>query len=753
MTIILAMTNTLPLKQKPRNPDLSSPRYASRLSSGLALLFMAYVAPGWADDLQGSVDEITVKAKSTHSKADAYYQKDAGAATRTNTPAMETSQAVNILSRQVLDDIHATRLDDTLELVSGVSRQNNFGGLWDNFAIRGFAGHDNTGPAMLRNGFSGNRGFNPPRDTANTERVEFLKGPAAALYGNSEPGGTLNVVTKKPQFKASNSAEVYAGSYDTYRSVIDSTGPLSENLAYRLIVAAEDKGSFRDHVDSERLLLSPSLTWLISPSTTLNYELEYLKHRTPLDRGIALRDSNGRRLHHIHRNRFLGDPEAGDITMEAFTHQLSLEHEFSQRWRGRLGVAYKLNRTDGDALETRPGFSFISPAGDVRRRLRQRDLDSNDLNLLAELNGQFDTAGLQHDLLIGMEAYRFENQQWLGNNNGVGNALSINQYSPRYHIALPSSFTVASNFREQQTNIALFLQDQLSLDEHWKLMAGVRLESYRQELHNRLNNSITRQDHSVLSPRLGLTYVVNPTLSLYTSFSRSFRPNAGTAGGNQFGLDASGDAFDPERGRAWESGIKYQAPDQRLGATLAVFDITKTNVLTNNPSQPDFSIAAGEVRSRGIEFDLSGQLTERIRLIGSYTFTDAYLGKDLKISPIPGLLPDGIVAAGSRLSNIPRHSASAMLMHEQPLAGGGKLGVGGGFSYVGKRADSSEDLFELPSYVTVRLMSYWQMNPKLRLSLDVSNLFDREYYASSYNSSWIMPGTPRMITLGLQAKF
>lgn len=731
---------------------------ASFLTTGLTLIMLTCAEPGLAQDQQNGdsedrLEEITVKAKSTHSKADAYYQKDAGAATRTNTPGMETPQAVNILSRQVLDDVRATRIDDTLELVSGVSRQNNFGGLWDNFAIRGFAGHENTGPAMLRNGFSGNRGFNPPRDTANTERVEFLKGPAAALYGNSEPGGTLNVVTKKPQFKASNSAEVYAGSYDTYRSVIDSTGPLSETLAYRLIVAAEDKDSFRDYVGSERLLLAPSFTWLLTPSTTVNYELEYIKHRTMLDRGIALRDSNGKRLSNVRRERFLGDPGTGDITMEAYTHQLSLEHEFSERWRARLGLAYKQNSTKGDSLETRPGLSFTTPAGDIRRRLRSRDADSNDLSLLAELNGQFETAGLQHDLLLGMEAYRFDQKQWMGSNNGVGTALSINEYRPVYHIALPSSVSTASNFREEQTDIALFVQDQLSLNEQWKLMGGLRLESYRQELHNRMNNRTARQDHSVLTPRMGLTYVVNPTLSLYTSFSRSFRPNAGSAGGGQFGVDASGEAFDPEHGRAWETGLKYQSPDQRLGATLALFDITKTNVLTSNPSQPEFSVAAGEVRSRGLELDLSGQLSDRIRLIASYAFTDAYLGKDLNLSAIPGLLPDGVVSAGSRLSNIPRHSANAMLMHEQRLSTGGKLGFGGGFSYVGARADSPEDLFELPSYVTARMMSYWQIDEKLRLSLDISNLFDRKYSAFSYNSSWVMPGTPRMITLGLQAKF
>ncbi|MCB5190596.1 TonB-dependent receptor [Methylobacillus arboreus] len=710
-----------------------------------ALLAIACTSHAETTENPDQLEEITVKATTTRNKASDYYQKDAGGATRTDTPLQETSQSVKIISRQVLDDIHATRLDDTFDLVSGVSRQNNYGGLWDNFAIRGFAGHDNTGPAMLRNGFSGNRGVNPPRDTANTERVEFLKGPAAALYGNSEPGGTLNVVTKKPQFKSSNVAEVYAGSYDTYLTSIDSTGALSENLAYRMIVAAEDKGSFRDYVDSERLLIAPSFTWLLGPSTTLNYELEYLKHRTPIDRGIALRDSNGNRLPHIKLSRFLGEPNAGDVTMEAYTHQLSLEHEFSERWRGRIGIAYKDNKTEGNTVEQLTGINRVTPGGTVSRRQRGRDFDSDDLSLQAELNGKFETGSINHDFLVGIEAYRFNNHQIQLTSAAVA---PINLYAPVYGQQALPHLTTLSDFKEKQTDIALFVQDQLSLTEKWKLMGGLRFESYRQELHTRHNSPGTeaKQDHFVVSPRAGITYVASPQVSLYGSFSRSFRPNSGAAGGSQYGLDATGKGFNPERSRAFELGLKYQSLNQRLGGNIALFDITKHNVLTADPADPGFSIAAGEVRSRGLELDLSGQLTECLRLIASYAYVDAYLGKDLQAA-------SSIVEAGSRLMNIPKHSANTLLMHEQPLTNGGKLGLGGGFSYVGKRTDGPEALFDLPSYVTVRLMTYWQIDEKLRLSFDVTNLFDREYYTSSYTNTWAMPGTPRMMTLGLQAKF
>ena len=719
-------------------------------------LLMSATYPSYAAEPaenSGVLEEVTVKASST-SQANNYYQRDAGASTRTDTPQQETSQAVKIISRQALDDIQATRVADTYDLVSGVSRQNNFGGLWDNFAIRGFAGHENTGPAMLRNGFSGNRGYNPPRDTANTERVEFLKGPAAALYGNSEPGGTLNVVTKKPQFKASNVAEIYAGSYDSYRSSIDSTGPITENLAYRMIIATEDNDGFRDYVDSKRLLIAPSFTWLLGPATSLTYELEYLKHQLPMDRGIPLRDINGNRLHNIKRERFLGEPNTGDFKMEAYTHQLTLDHEFSDQWRGRAGIVYKDNSTDGGSLETIPALNRISPNGDVQRQWRIRDYQSTDLSVQADLNGKFKTGSISHDFLVGMEAYRFHNDQYMVSMRN-GTAWNTNVYNPVYGFTQPSlnQFSIATNFYEKQTDVALFVQDQLSLTEKWKLMGGLRFESYRQDLDNKITDRTAKQDHFVTSPRAGLTYIINPEVSLYTSWSRSFRPNAGVAGGGSFGVDATGNGFEPERGTAFEVGMKYQSADQRLGGSIAVYDMTKKNVLTNDPGNPTFSIAAGEVRSRGLELDLNGQITDRLRAIASYAYTDAYIGKDLLVSVTPVTVPTGVIASGSRLSNIPKHSANALLMHEQTLANRGKLGLGGGFTYVGKRADSTEDVFELPSYVTVRLTTYWQIDPKLRLSFDVTNLFDREYYASSYNSTWVLPGAPRMMTLGLQAKF
>ncbi|RZJ08313.1 MAG: TonB-dependent siderophore receptor, partial [Acidovorax sp.] len=204
------------------------------------------------------------------------------AATRTDTPLIETPQAVRVVPQQLMEDLGATRLADTVDYVSGITRLNDFGGTWDNYAIRGFS---NTDGGQLLNGFASNRGYGPQRDIASVERIEFLKGPAAALYGSSEPGGTLNIVTKKPQFTAAHKAGVQVGGQGYRRATLDTTGPLGANVAYRLNVAAEDGASRTALVDNRKLVVAPSLTWNLGANTVLNYEAEFIRIRTPLDRG------------------------------------------------------------------------------------------------------------------------------------------------------------------------------------------------------------------------------------------------------------------------------------------------------------------------------------------------------------------------------------------------------------------------------------------------------------------------------------
>jgi iron complex outermembrane recepter protein len=641
--------------------------------------------------------------------------------TKSDLPLRELPQSVRVISRQAIDDLGAIRLDDVLDYVGGISRQNNFGGLWDNIAIRGLPGNENTGMAMLRNGFAANRGFNAPRDLADVERVEFLKGPAAALYGASEPGGTVNLVTKKPLWRTGTSAELYAGNYDSYRAAIDTTGPLGQSFAYRVNAAWEDRGSFRDFVKTERAVFAPAFTWKIGANTTLDYNGQWLRHRTPLDRGVQ---AIGGVLGSVARSQFPGEPNDGDVTVENTSHQLVIEHEINSAWRARTALGTRDGTLNG--LSTEPS-SIRSDNRTLWRQRRERDYKSDDVSLQGELLGRLKTGAIGHDLLLGVETYRFNLDQRMRRINPSAAApYAIDLLAPVYGqvppVPLPNTDT-----REEQRGAALTVQDAISFGSHWRAVAGVRIDRVRQSLDNRRSGVRTEQNPTETLPRLGISYLPNAQWTLYVNAGKSFRANAGS--------NAAGQAFEPESGTAYELGAKWESRDKRLGATLAVFDITKRNVLVADSANPGFSVTAGKVSSTGMEFDLAGQVTKHWRVTGSVSYADVDAG------------------GGARLLNVPKINGSLLAVYESTFARGSRYGIGGGVTHMGKRLGETGTSFELPAYTTAKLVAYWAATPTLRVSLDVDNLFDRTYYTSSFSRVWVTPGTPRNVMLGVQAKF
>jgi iron complex outermembrane receptor protein len=664
------------------------------------------------------------------------YHADEAAGAKTDLPLRELPQSVRIVTRQAIDDLGATKLDDVLDYVGGVSRQNSFGGLWDNIAIRGLPGNENTGMATLLNGFSSNRGFNAPRDLAGVERIEFLKGTAAALYGSSEPGGTLNIVSKRPLWKAAHSVEGYVGSYGQKRGAFDSTGPIGENFAYRLNVAVEDRDSFRDHVSAERGVIAPAFTWKLGRDTVLEYSGELLRHATPLDRGVVAVNN---RLGAIPRSRFLGEPADGDVTVENQTHQFILSHEWNPTWRSRLGLSYRETSVNGFATEA---AALRADNATLTRQRRFRDFDSDDIALQAELQGNVKTGAIEHELLFGLETFRFSmDSLMLRANPTTARPYAIDIYNPVYGQAQPVPGRNTDRL-EHQRNTALYLQDAIKLAPEWRLVAGVRADSYRQSLEDRITGTTARQQPSSSSPRIGLAWLPTPQWTFYANAGRSFRPNVGA--------DFASQGFEPETGRALELGTKWESADRRMGATAALFDIRKRNVLTADPVNSGYSVAAGEIRSRGLEFDFAGQLTTNWRLNASLVLNDVEITKD------------NTLEVGGRLLNVPKINGSVLAVYENAFANGQRYGIGGGVTHVGKRlgeartqaeADAATPAFLLPSYTTAKLVAYWRINPNLRATLDVDNLFDTTYYTSSYSRLWVAPGTARTITVGLQAKF
>ena len=694
-----------------------------------AMLPAAAAAQAPAEPAIQSVEVVGRRASGS------YYSGEA-AGTKTTMALQELPQAVRVMSRQSLDDLGALRIDDAFDYVGGVSRQNNFGGMWDNIAVRGLAGDASNGIAMLQNGFAANRGFNAPRDTANIERIEFLKGASASLYGAGEPGGTLNIVTKRPRWRAGHALEAYAGSWDMRRAALDSTGPLSATLAYRVNAALEARDSFREHVHTNRKLFAPALAWKLSDATRIDYGGEVLRHRGAFDRGVV---AVGGVLGAVPRERFLGEPGDGDMTITNSGHQLTLEHALDNGWRVRAALSGKRGRMNGLSSEA---HSALDPDGrTLRRQRRFRDYRSDDLTLQGELAGRVRAGGVEHELLVGADVYRLDfDQRLLRVNPTAAAPYAIDIFAPVYGQA-PPRLTPNTETEEAQRGRSLYVQDALALGAHWRLLAGVRADRYRQVIANIRTRSQTAQALTETSPRVGLSFLASPHWTLFANLGQSFRPNAGA--------DAGANAFAPEQGRSREAGVKWENAARTAGATLALFDIRKRNALTADPANPGYSIAAGEVGSRGMDLDFSGQIAGAWRANASLSYIDARI------------LHDNTLETGARLLNIPRSGASLLVLYDG-MAAQRRFGVGAGLSYAGRRLGEARTAaqavagrapFELPGYTTAKLVAYWQLAPRLRLSLDVDNLFDRTYYTSSFQATWVAPGPARSLVLGLQATY
>ncbi|MBR9908775.1 MAG: TonB-dependent receptor [Gammaproteobacteria bacterium] len=662
---------------------------------------------------------------------------------RGDTPLESLPQQVQVMSGDLLVELGKMELQGALDMAGGVARQNSFGGLWDSFAIRGFAGDENLPSGYLINGFSGGRGFSGNRDASNIETIEILKGPGSALYGRSEPGGTINIVTKKPQFEREGYIRTSAGRYDTYRVEGDFTDKLSDKVAFRINGAYQDANSFRDTVESEKLSLTPSFLFVLSDSTSLSYELEYLSQKAPFDRGIVAIDGDPEVLP---VSRFLGEPGDGPTEITAVGHQAVLQHDFAGGWSILAGAGARSSSFEGcsSGAELSGGRQLLDDDGmTLVRQPRCRDYDADDLSGRIELTGTFNTGPFTHHLLVGADAYEYELESIQDRFRvafGTGDTTyAINVFNPVYGQTRPPLSPQTNNLEEQSAK-GIYLQDQIDLSAQWKMLIGIRYDDFDQDIHNRLRDTRSKQSQTKTSPRFGLVFEPTNNLSLYASYSEGFRPNSGA--------DFDGNAFEPEDSKSYELGVKWTSPNGMLNSTVALFKAEKSNIITSDPVNQGFSAALGEAESKGIEIDLTGELSESLRLMFSYAYVDAATTNDVVNAdwgvPIP---------AGSPLINIPEHSGNLMLVKSFEI-GGAASTAGISVNYVDDRLGETIDpTYVLPSYTLVNLFGSYQASQNLKLSLNIDNVTDEKYYVSSYHKWWTTPGSPMTYTVGAQYSF
>ncbi|WP_375197133.1 TonB-dependent siderophore receptor [Sphingobium sp.] len=655
-----------------------------------------------------------------------------------DTPVKEIPQAVQFLEGKLLDDLNITRLDTALELASGVSKQNNFGGLWDSFAIRGFAGDENFPSGFLVNGFNGGRGYGGPRDASNVERIEVLKGPNSALFGRGEPGGTINIVTKKPVLeKTFGSFGVAGGSWNTYRVEGDYNLPINDMFAVRLNGAVEDADSFRDTVHTRKYVLTPSFLAKFSDRDLFTYEMEYVNQEVPFDRGVVAipTATNGVTTYNlgaIPNSRFLGNPNDGPVKVKVLGHQAQYQHDFSDDWTLMLGAGYKDTIFRGYSSDPELASSRQQLDNDgqtLSRQRRYRDYNTSHMVFRGEISGKVETGSIVHNIRIGADWDRFkiDTYQLRYRPTAADQSYSIDIFNPNYNIVAPTPTSVIQNASEVQKAWGVYAQDQIEISESFKVRFGGRYDDFSQNINNRLGVT-TPAAYTKFSPMAGLVFEPTQSLSFYASYGKGFRPNSG--------VDVNNNAFAPEVSKSYEVGAKFVTPNGRITSTLSLYKMKKSNVLTADLLS-GLSTAVGSAESQGVEFDVNAKLPAGFELFLTYAYTDAGWADDY--------LSAG-VSKNDPLINIPKHQGNALLFKNFSI-GNHEAMLGAGVTYVSKRLGQTATDFYLPGYTVAKVLGSFNITDQIKLSADVTNLFDKKYYASSYSALWIQPGAPRSFTV------
>ncbi|WP_448045887.1 TonB-dependent siderophore receptor [Bradyrhizobium liaoningense] len=657
---------------------------------------------------------------------------------RSGASPLDTSQAVNVVPEQVLKDQLPRNIDDALVNVSGITQTNTLAGSQDAVIRRGFG--DNRDGSIMRNGMPlvQGRSLNPA-----VESVEVLKGPASLLYGIMDPGGIVNTISKRPELYQHGSVTLLGSTYANNRSgadgLLDVTGPIGDQgLAYRFIGYGVSEDYWRNFGRHREMLVAPSLAWY-GKDTTVQLNYEHREFIYPFDRGTAF--INGAPLA-IPKTRRLDEPY-NNMWGTSDLIQASVEHRINQDWK--LFAGYSYNTETFSANQLRITGVNAKTGVETRSNDGTQGSLSNSSYGTSYISGGFWLGNMRNEVLFGGDGqYRTIYRDNLIRQT----APSFNVYDPVYGLIGPG--TKVSNSDSAQTDKlgqwSLFFQDTLHLTERFALVGGVRYMDYDQ-LAGRGKPFITNTNVSAdaVLPLGGAILKLTDQLSLYASYTQSLKPNSTIAPLSNGGGVVLGSNIAPEEGTQYESGLKFDL-NKRLSGTLAVYDIEKQNVLVsqlNTATGLNVYTAAGKVRSRGLEIDVTGRLSDNWSMIGSYGYTDARVTEDPTY-------------AGKQLQNVAMNTASLYLVYDFGTALPGQLRLGGGARYVGDRPGDALNTFVLPSYVVADVFATYETKHQtlpVIYQLNVKNLFDTLYYTSAQNSLGVAIGDARRVSLSATVKF
>ncbi|MGI8487835.1 TonB-dependent siderophore receptor [Pectobacterium sp. S5] len=687
-----------------------------------------------AATVDGKADTMVVNATSGDQaeKETGYQQHKTVTGTRTESRLLDVPQAVNVVPTQVLEDRAVRNIDEALYNVSGITQSNTLGGTQDAIIKRGFG--DNRDGSIFRDGV---RSIQARNFTPSSKRVEVLKGPASMLYGMGEPGGVINIISKKPELVQKTHIEGWGSSFKGGGGQLDVTGPLgTSGLAYRMVVDHDETDYWRNFGRNRQTTVAPSLMWY-GEDTTVRVAYEHMEYLTPFDRGTLIDPKTGKPVNTPRDRRFDESYNATRGDQDSVTMQV--DRNLNDRWKSSLTYSYNRNRYSDNQARA---MGYDANTGILTRRADATAYAHSQAQIVQlTVNGDVDWGRINHQLLLGFdyEADRtFRGDMIRGGNN----TTSFNIYNPIYgQLQVPTVANASdSDQRENIDSKAFFMQDAIRLNDRWQLLGGLRYDTF-DVMSGKGRPFVTRTDstYSRVVPRAGVIYNLTSYSSLYASYSESFKPNSSIA--------AQATSLPPELGRSYEIGAKWDL-DNRISGNLALFDIEKRNVMvTERIGSENFGRVVGQVRSQGAELDLAGKLTDSLSLIGSYAYTDARVTADPKNN-------------GKRMPNSARHTASLFLTQDFGnigLAAGDDLRAGAGARYVSRRAGKDDNNFYLDAYTVADAFIAYSLplnGYKVKWQLNVKNLFDKTYYPSSGNDNLrVAVGEPRQVVLRASVDF
>ncbi|MEH2084958.1 MAG: TonB-dependent siderophore receptor [Nostoc sp.] len=639
---------------------------------------------------------------------DGYRVPNSSVGTRTDTPLRDIPQTIQVIPQQVLRDQNVTRLQDATRNIAGATQETSSITDIDQIVrLRGFL------VDVFRNGLRDQEG-SQLIDFANVERVEALSGPASVIFGRGLPGGVVNIVTKQPLRDPFYAVNATIGSFDFYRGAIDLSGPLndSKTVLYRLNAAYQDRNAFVDLFDESQSFISPVVSLALGDRTQLTLEGEYTDtqgsffYGLPIE-GTLLPNPNGR----IPRNRNTTETDL-NRTLTRFGYRL--EHQFSDNWS--LENVFRASFFDFDVLGIYPdGGGFNSDNRTINRVDRNNRFNTQAYGLQTYLTGKFSTGSINHQLLFGVDLNSITNT----GQSFEGPASTIDVFNPVY--GQPAGpLTVTSDSDSTTDSLGFYVQDQVTLAPNLKLLLGGRFDLAKQTSEDFLANIESSDSSDAFTPRVGIVYQPIQPISLYASYATSFNPQPGT--------DFERNRFQPERGTQCEVGIKADLNDQ-LSATLAFYDLTLSNVLTEDRDNPGFSVQVGEQQSRGFDLTFQGKILPGWSIIAGYAHIDAKVTED------------NTFPVGTRFGNVPENSFNLWTKYEFQHGSLQGFGVGVGLYFVGERPGFFDSTYELPSYLRTDAALYYQRN-KLRVAVNFRNLFDTTYFENSFGRARIFYGEP-----------